>query len=277
MGKASLHQKGRDALDQIKTLFTKTKSSQNTKALGDQLKIFSGDNTLQINNDERKLLFDIADEYLNDRDIVYYCMCALKCNIREGLIFMSNSVTTSRICATTNSVSKVHQNDALILNLMASILATLTQHREAVSFLIECEFLANFLNMMENVIALQEPKQTNENRGLMWCSRIFNNICLSGLCENENFKEFKMKALILLIKGMESTSDYFTFEDSVDTIIHICEKTNNKIMFRDHLNQDKFGNFLSIQLEKYLVEEKKNFKKNFYSKLVDLQLVSTNK
>jgi len=111
----------------------------------------------------------------------------------------------------------------------------------------------------------------------MWCSRIFNNICLSGLCEDERFKEFKMQALILLIKGIESTSDYFTFEDSVDTIIHICEKTNSKIMFRDYLNQGKFGDFLLIQLNKYLVEEKIYFNKNFFSKLVDLQLVSTNK
>jgi len=153
MVKASLHQKGRDALDQIKTLFIKTKSSQNTKALGDQLKIFSSDNTRQINDHERKLLFDIADEYLGDHDIVYYCMCALKCNIREGLIFMSNSVTTSRICVTTNAVSEVYQKDPLILNLMASILASLTQHKEAVSFLIEGGFLATFLKMMENVIA----------------------------------------------------------------------------------------------------------------------------
>ena len=112
----------------------------------------------------------------------------------------------------------------------------------------------------------------------MWCSRIFNNICLSGLCEDERFKEFKMQALILLIKGIESTSDYFTFEDSVDTIIHICEKTNSKIMFRDYLNQHKFGYFLLIQFDrKFTVEELTHFNKIYFSKLVDLQLVSPNK
>jgi len=60
MGKAQLRKEGRDALDQIKILFMRTQSSQNTKALGEHLKMFAADYTRGINDDERRLLFDIG-------------------------------------------------------------------------------------------------------------------------------------------------------------------------------------------------------------------------
>jgi len=74
MVRAYLHKEGRDALDQIKILFLETESPLNIKALGDQLQIFSGENTKEINDDERTLLFDIVDQYLVRSTHVYIYM-----------------------------------------------------------------------------------------------------------------------------------------------------------------------------------------------------------
>ena len=276
MVKAYLHKEHRDALDQIKVLFLKSESPLNTKELGDQLRIFAAGNTKEINDDERKLLFDIVDQYLHDETIVYFCMGALKCNIKEGLVFMGNSVMASRICITTNSVSKVYHNNVLFVNLMASIFASLTQHREAVILLMQNGFQDNFLEIMKTAIASQ-GRFTGTNLGLMWCSRIFNNIFVSGLFDDDFFASFGMNALSLLIKGMSSTSDYFTFEDSVDTIINICEKmsanSNSRKLLRQYLvDTVNFDDFLRIQLEKY-PDHNVFFKKSFVGKLVELELV----
>ena len=277
MVKAYLHKEHRDALDQIKVFFLKSESPLNTKALSDQLRIFAAGNTKEINDDERKLLFDIVDHYLHDATIVFFCMFALKCNIKEGLVFMGNSVTNSRMCITTNSVSKVYHKNTLTVNLMASIFASLTQHKEAVSLLMQNGLEENFLEIMKTAIASQEVHFTGKNLGLMWCSRIFNNIFVSGLFDDDFFASFGMNALILLIKGMSSTSDYCTFEDSVDTIINICEKmsanSNSRKLLRQYLvDTVKFDDFLRIQLEKY-PDHNVFFKKSFVGKLVELELV----
>ena len=281
MVRAYLHKEGRDALDQIKILFLETESPLNIKALGDQLQIFSGENTKEINDDERTLLFDIVDRYLYDQTIVYHCMYSLSCNIKEGLVFMNNSVTTSRMCITTNSVCKVYSKNTLIVNLMACILANLTKHKEAVGILVDYGFQDNFLEMMKTAMASEVDHTAKYKLGLLWCGRIFNNIFVSGLFDDDFFESFGMNALILLIEGMSSTSDYYTFEDSVDTIINIYEEMktgskSQKVFYQYLYGCINFETFLCTQIKKFQ-DQKKRFKQLIVPRLVNCKLVSCEK
>ena len=97
MGKACLHAEHREALEKVKTLFTNEPS--NTWALGAQLKIFSAGYTVNIKDDEKVLLFNIVDKYVDNPTIVYYCMLALKCNISK----MAKSVLLEKMCMSITS------------------------------------------------------------------------------------------------------------------------------------------------------------------------------
>jgi len=265
MGKASLHPEHRTALENVKTLWRNKDSHDITCALGAQLKIFSAGYTQGINDRERELLFEIVDEYVDNPIIVYYCMLALKCNIRQGIDFMAESVSLGKMCNSISSVCLKHRKDIEIVNLMASIVAELTRDEKAVIPLLQNGFQNTCVDMMKTAMT-QKEVATQKNMGLMWCSRILNNMYVWGF-RSENFID-------VLIDGMKSTSDYWTFEDIIQTILNIYQHMTDKEPLHKYLNGIKFETHLCAQLAKYQHYDIEHFKRSYGETLFDMDLAN---
>jgi len=265
MGKAGLREEHRTALENVKTLWRNKGSHEITGALGAELKIFSAGFTEGINDRERELLFEIVGKYVDNPIIVYYCMLALKCNIRKGIDFMAKSVSLDKMCESITSVCQKHVDNIEIVNLMASIVAELTRDEKAVIPLLQNGFQNTCVDMMKTAMT-QKEDATQKNMGLMWCSRILNNMYVWGF-PSENFID-------VLIDGMKSTSDYWTFEDIIQTILNIYQHMTDKEPLHKYLNGIKFETHLCAQLAKYQHYDIEHFKKSYAEKLFDMNLAN---
>jgi len=247
MGKASLHPEHRTALENVKTLWRNKGSHEITGSLGAELKIFSEGYTEGINDRERELLFEIVGEYVNNQIIVYYCMLALKCNIRKGIDFMAKSVSLDKMCESITSVCQKHVDKIEIVNLMASIVAELTRDEKAVIPLLQNGFQNTCVDMMKTAMT-QEEVATQKKMGLMWCSRILNNMYVWGFRSDDTVN--------VLIEGMFYTQDYWTFEDIIQTILNIYQHTTDKEPLRNYLNRIRFRESLLNKLAEYELNQK---------------------